>query len=285
MVRQMKLIEILQKGVEQLKQRSIEQPSLKVRIVVANCLGYSKEQLILKEEQIISKEDQLVCQKAIDKLADGVPLQYITNQQEFMKMPFYVDENVLIPRADTEILVEEVIKSGITKETKLLDLCTGSGAIAIAVAKNTQIENIVAIDISENAIEIAKKNAKSNGVNTKIKFKKSDLFSEIEHEVFDIIVSNPPYISKQELQELQQEVKKEPSLALDGGIDGLDFYRSIANQAAEHLKRNGKLFLEIGYQQKGCVIELLQKQEKFHQIVAKRDLAGNDRVIIARKAE
>ena len=198
-------------------------------------------------------------------------------------MNFYVDESVLIPRPDTETLVEEVIK--IAKKInakKILDLCTGSGAIAVSLAKYIENSNITAVDISSKAIRIAKLNAKNNEVENQITFLESNLFENIPEEKYDIIVSNPPYIKRGVLQTLEKEVKKEPIIALDGGIDGLDFYRKISKKSIEYLKYGGYLCLEIGYDQKIDVIELIENEEKYTNTYSKKDLFGNDRVIITK---
>ena len=185
---------------------------------------------------------------------------------------------VLIPRSDTEILVEEVLKIA-KKEDKILDLCTGSGIIGISLAKYLQSDNIVAVDISDIALKGSKLNADNNNVN--INYIKSDLFKNI-NEKFDIIVSNPPYIESEVIETLTEDVKKEPLLALDGGEDGLDFYRKISFEAKKYLNENGKIFFEIGYNQKDAVINILEKLD-YKEIECIKDLAGNDRLIIASK--
>ncbi len=220
----------------------------------------------------------------IDKLIKYIPLQYITNHQEFMKLDFYVDENVLIPRSDTEILVEEVINQcskNEEKQYKILDLCTGSGIVGISLAKYIKNCEVVCADISKKALEIANKNAKNNNVNN-IKFIYSNMFSNIKDK-FDIIVSNPPYIKREVIEELEKEVQNEPHIALDGGIDGLDFYKIIINQAYDYLNDTGGLFLEIGYDQREEVTNLLKKSGKFGNIYSKKDLYGNDRIVVARR--
>ena len=221
--------------------------------------------------------------KAIKKLCQGLPLQHITHRQEFMKMTFYVDENVLIPRQDTEILVEEVIK--IAKKInakKFLDLCTGSGAIAVSLAKYIEGSSVTAVDISGKALNVAKLNSRNNEVEDRITFIESDLFKNLKKEKYDMIVSNPPYIKKDVLKKLDKEVQKEPHIALDGGYDGLDFYRKIINEADEYLKFHGYLCLEIGYDQKEDVEELIKEQGKYIDTYCKKDLCDNDRVIITR---
>ena len=201
-----------------------------------------------------------------------------------MKLDFYVDENVLIPRADTEILVEEVINQCSKKqgrEYKILDLCTGSGAIGISLAKYIENVEVICVDVSKKALEIAEKNAKNNNVDN-IKFIYSNMFSNIKDK-FDIIVSNPPYIKRKVIEELEKEVQNEPHIALDGGIDGLDFYKIIVNHVYDYLNDEGEVFLEIGYDQKDEVIDLLKHCEKFDKIYSKKDLYGNDRIVVAHR--
>ena len=200
-----------------------------------------------------------------------------------MKMDFYVNENVLIPRPDTEILVEEVIKlANKIKNPKILDLCTGSGAIAISIAKYVETASVYAIDISQKALEVAKINSKNNQVTDRVKFIESNLFENVPNIKFDIIVSNPPYIRKSVIETLDEEVKKEPVIALDGGIDGLDFYRKITSQTYEFLKYNGYLCFEIGFDQKIDVIEIIENEDKYVNTYSKKDLYGNDRIIITK---
>ena len=246
-------------------------------------LNKPREYLVVYDKEKLTLRQEVNYFKAIKKLCNGIPIQHITNRQEFMKMTFFVDENVLIPRPDTEILVEEVIK--IAKKInakKILDLCTGSGAIAISLAKYIDKSNITAVDISDKALNVAKLNAKNNEVEDRITFVESDLFKNLKKEKYDIIVSNPPYIKKEVLKKLDKEVQKEPKLALDGGYDGLDFYRKIINKAEEYLKFNGYLCFEIGYDQKEDVENLLKEQEKYANITCKKDLCDNDRVVIAK---
>ena len=219
----------------------------------------------------------------IDEIINGKPIQYITNEQEFMKLNFYVDENVLIPQPDTEILVEKVINDFKYKEVKILDLCTGSGVIAISLAKYINRSKIFATDISNKAIQIAKLNAEKNLVHKKIEFILSDMFKNINEDKYDVIVSNPPYIKTEVIKNLDKQVQNEPILALDGGIDGLNFYKIIAENAYKFLNNRGKIYLEIGYDQKDQVIELLKNTFKYKDIICIKDLNLNDRVIIVSK--
>lgn len=273
--------ENLRKAIQQLKENQIEEPMLKARLLLCYVLKIAKEQLMICANETMKQEEEKEYQACIQKLEDGYPLQYITHHQEFMKLDFYVDENVLIPRADTEITVEEVIAYCKAKEKgkiRVLDLCTGSGAIAISVKKYVPNCEVVAVDISRGALEVARKNAKQNKVD--ITWVLSDLFHEIEG-CFDVIVSNPPYIKKQVIKTLEKQVQCEPTLALDGGEDGLEFYQTIIKQAPEYLAKNGRLFLEIGYDQKQEVLDIIEKNKQYKMAECKKDLAGNDRMIMA----
>ena len=279
----MTIKETIRKGMIILKTNNVTEPNIKSRLIMQFVLNKPREYLVVYDKEELTLRQEVNYFKAIKKLCNGIPIQHITNRQEFMKMTFFVDENVLIPRPDTEILVEEVIK--IAKKInakKILDLCTGSGAIAISLAKYINRSNITAVDISKKALNVAKLNAKNNEVEDRITFVESDLFKNLKKEKYDIIVSNPPYIKKEVLKKLDKEVQKEPKLALDGGYDGLDFYRKIIKNAEEYLKFNGYLCFEIGYDQKEDVENLLKEQEKYINITCKKDLCDNDRVVIAK---
>ena len=279
----MNIEEILKKEINNLKQNNIENSTLKAKILLANILNVKKEYLLIHSEEQVKQEDKIKYENCIKELIKGKPLQYITNKQEFMGLNFYVDENVLIPQPDTEILVEKAIEiAETTQKNKILDMCTGSGCIAISLAKKINNAQIIAVDISNNALNVANKNAINNNVENKIKFINSDMFNNIE-EKFDIIVSNPPYIETETINKLEIEVQNEPHLALDGGIDGLKFYKIIANNAFEYLNENGYLLLEIGYNQQESVTQLLQDTGKYKNIETIKDLGGNYRVVIARK--
>lgn len=276
----MNLKELLNFGKEELN-NNCEDTLIILKILVEDIFKIKKEQIIISYDKELEDEDIQKFYTAISKIKNGVPVQYITNNQEFMKMNFYVDENVLIPQPDTEILVEEVLKKCTSGDYKILDLCTGSGAIGISLAKYIENSKIVATDISSKAIQIAKLNAEKNLVHKKMEFIESDLFNNIEHNDFDVIVSNPPYIETDEIESLDKQVKNEPFIALDGGKDGLNFYRVIAETAYKFLNKSGKLFLEIGYNQKEDVVKLLEETHKYKNIYTKKDMGGNDRVVVA----
>ena len=203
-----------------------------------------------------------------------------------MKLNFFVNENVLIPRQDTEVLVEEAIHIAKKNNVKnILDLCTGSGAIAISLAKYLDNVQITATDISKDALRVAKKNAISNEVGEKITFIESDLFENIAKTKFDMIISNPPYIKKDVIKSLSKDVQKEPHIALDGGYDGLKFYRLISTKAIDYLTLGGYLCLEIGYDQKESVFEILKENSQYIKTYCKKDLFDNDRVVITKIAK
>lgn len=275
----MTIKQAITKGMIMLKSNNVESPKLKARLLLQYVLDKPRQYIIVYDNKEIDKQQQWQYFVNIEKLTKGIPLQHITHRQEFMKMDFFVDENVLIPRPDTEILVEEVIKIAQKYNSpRILDLCTGSGAIAISLKKFVPNADITAVDISEKALEIAQKNAKK--LETKINFLKSDLFDKLDNKKFDIIVSNPPYIRKDEIKKLSEEVQKEPKIALDGGEDGLDFYRIITEQAINYLKTGSFLCFEIGYNQKNDVIKIIEDEQNYKNIYCKKDLYGNDRIII-----
>ena len=279
----MTIKQIIEYGKNELKISGIEDFAIISKLLAKHVLKMESNELIIRQEDEVKKEQEEYYKIALAEIINGKPLQYITNKQEFYGSDFYVDENVLIPQPDTEILVEEVLKITdiFDKEVKILDMCTGSGCIGISIAKKNLNEKIYMVDISKEAIEIAKKNAKNIlGENAKLEFIESDMFDEIEEE-FDIIVSNPPYIKTDEIKHLSEDVQNEPIISLDGGEDGLDFYRILVEESFKYLSDNGYLCMEIGYDQKDKVIDLLKQNGNYKNIKCIKDLSGNDRVIVA----
>lgn len=276
----MTIKEALSNSINTLKQSNIESPIQIAKIVLSNVLNQSKEYILINEKEILDSKMYETFMKKIEQISLGIPMQYVTNKQEFMGMEFYIDENVLVPRPDTEILVEEAISIIKNNSQKLvLDMCTGSGAIAVSIAKYTTVDKVYAVDISQKALEVAIKNAIKNKVENKIKFINSNMFENLEiGKKFDMIISNPPYIETKIIPTLSKQVQKEPYIALDGGEDGLNFYRNLAINAKKYLTNSGVLALEIGYNQRESVINLLR--DKFANVCCKKDLSGNDRVII-----
>ena len=278
----MTIKQAITKGMIMLKSNNVESPKLKARLLLQYVLDKPRQYIIVYDNKEIDKQQQWQYFVNIEKLTKGIPLQHITHRQEFMKMDFFVDENVLIPRPDTEILVEEVIKIAQKYNSpRILDLCTGSGAIAISLKKFVPNADITAVDISEKALEIAQKNAEK--LEAKINFVKSNLFDKLDNKKFDIIVSNPPYIRKDEIKKLSEEVQKEPKIALDGGEDGLYFYKKIINEAFNFLADNGMIFLEIGFDQKEELEKLIKADKRYKLVKTKKDLGDNDRIVVVKK--
>ena len=279
--------ELLKEAKKKLKEHQIDERE--ARLLLSFVLGCSKEELIKFKE--VQDRVAIEYKMVIARRCSGIPYAYIVGHKEFMRLDFKVNENVLIPRDDTEVLTEKVIELAkkiqktALNEIRIMDMCTGSGCIAIALAKNLKNAKILAIDKSKEALEVAKKNARLNDV--EIEFIESDLFKKIEERFFDneekrfdIIVSNPPYIESSVIPKLQREVKdNEPLMALDGGEDGLSFYRRISVEAKKYLKKNGILAYEIGYDQANSVIEIL-KENGYQKIEVEKDYSGNDRVVI-----
>lgn len=276
----MKIKELINYGKNKLIENKIEDENIKTKVLLKYILNVDDFYLVIHNDENQDKEIETKFINCINELIEGKPLQYITHHQEFMNLDFYVDENVLIPQPDTEVLVLQtinIIKQYESGNIKVLDLCTGSGAIAISTAKafENQAVQVYASDISSKALEVAKKNAMQN--NVQINFINSNMFENID-EKFDIIVSNPPYIETETIKKLSKDVQQEPHIALDGGFDGLEFYKIIASEYEKYLNDNGTLLLEIGYNQKQSVIELFINRN----VECIKDLAQNDRVIIVK---
>ena len=265
-----------------LKRNAFEDSTIIVKELLSYVLKKDRVYLTINSDTALTDTEYAEFTKYIEQIIDGKPLQYITQKQEFMKLDFFVNENVLIPQPDTEILVETVLdicKKYDKQSLRMLDLCTGSGAIAISLSKILDIK-IFASDISQKALEIAKKNNIEN--NTKVEFIESNLFEQINGEKFDIIVSNPPYIKNEEIESLSKQVQNEPYIALAGGEDGLDFYRKIIGDSWKYIKKNGFLCLEIGYDQKEDLIKLIKQNENYEYENCIKDLSNNDRCIVVR---
>ena len=281
----MKIKEVIEEGKNVLSKNNIEDNVIITRELLAFVLGVEKQYLVIHLADELNAEDYIKFKENINKLINGKPLQYITNNQEFMGLNFFVNENVLIPQPDTEIIVEETLKK--CKELllkngkiKILDLCTGSGAIAVSLSIFLGDEaEVFASDISTKALEVAKYNNGKN--NTNVRFIESNLFENIQEQKFNIIVSNPPYIRSNVINNLPKQVQNEPHLALDGGEDGLKFYKKIIEQSCNYIE-NGYLILEIGYDQKEDVENLLKENKNYSEIKTIQDFSGNDRCVIAK---
>ena len=278
----MTIEENLKRAVQFLKESKIEESIMLSKMLLSYIIKQNREYLLIHSKEELEGKLEKEYYNKIKEIIEGKPIQYITGHQEFMKLDFLVNENVLIPQPDTEILVEEVLKlCNEDKEYKILDLCTGSGAIGISIAKYVNKCDITLADISYLALEVAEQNLKNNKIENKVKIIQSDMFNKIEGK-FDVIASNPPYIETDVISTLPKDVQNEPIIALDGGKDGLNFYRDIAQNAYKFLNKNGYLCLEIGYQQKNKIINILEETKKYENIYYKKDLSRNNRVVIAK---
>ncbi len=270
--------ELLKSGRELLKQAGIADADVDAWYLLAYVFQMNRTDLLLRGDLAAPKEQEADYHRLLCLRAEHIPLQHITGTQEFMGLEFVVNSDILIPRQDTEILVEEVLK--VSEGRKVLDMCTGSGCIIISIAKLGSPSLAVGADISEKALEIAAENVKKNEVF--VELYQSDLFEMITGS-YDIIVSNPPYIPTRDIDELMPEVRvHEPILALDGSEDGLEFYRRISAEAGSFLNKGGFLFYEIGFNQGEAVKQILL-QEGYTDIMIKKDLSGLDRVVSARR--
>jgi release factor glutamine methyltransferase len=266
-------------AIESLKGGRIENPQLDAEVLLAYVLDTDRTQLYLYPEAILDEEKSLYYKILTEKRQSHIPVSYLTGHKEFMALDFKVNESVLIPRPDTEILVEVVIKSSVS-HSKIFDVGTGSGAIAISLAKYVSDCLVLATDLSLESLKIARENAVINGVNDKILFGQTDLFDAISPNFgFDYIVSNPPYIPTDDIKNLSDEVRKfEPIMALDGGIDGLDIIRKILGNAFAFLKPSGRLAIEIGYGQSYNVTKIADDVGEYSDYSFVNDYAGIQRV-------
>ena len=282
--------QLLRIGIEILGNREYANPHLETRLILAKLLKVDKSYIYAHEDLEISKEIEDEFTSIMKKMASGHPIQYILKEKEFMGLDFYVDEGVLIPRADTEILVEFIIDyidlNYKDENINILDLGTGSGAIALSTAYYCKETSVYATDLSPKAIEVANINMERFSLEN-VKIEKGDLFQPIEQmkNSFEIIASNPPYIQRDEIDGLQNQVKDyEPLEALDGGEDGLKFYKDISKRAKEFLKNKGLLIYEIGYNQGKEVSNILYK-EGYKDIEILKDLHGKNRVVLGKRGE
>ncbi len=270
----MTLREVFAKGEQWLLQAGVPEAKLNAWYLFAHCFALTKSQFFL---QLSDGAEAETCQRyfeLLEKRSQRIPLEYLTGETEFMGLPFFVNENVLIPRQDTECLVEEALL--FCEGADVLDLCTGSGCIGVSLAKIGNCKSVTLSDISAEALIVARRNAERNGVN--VTLAESDLFQSLQG-CFDLIVSNPPYICSEEIPKLMPEVREyEPLRALDGSEDGLLFYKSIVGGIGSFLKTGGRLLFEIGADQ-GEAVSQLMRQAGFDGIEVKKDLAGLDRVV------
>ena len=270
-------------GTNFLKDKSILSAQLDTEILMARALDKNREYIILNHDKDLNVENLEYFKKLINERATKKPIAYLLNKKFFWKNEFYVNKDTLIPRPDTEIIVEQILN--VTKNKnylRILDIGVGSGCIILSILNEKKNFYGTGIDISKNTLEISKINAKKLLVDNRVKFYKSDV-DKFAQGKYDLVVSNPPYIKRSDLKYLESDVLKfEPKLALDGGLDGLSVIRKVINKTSELLKKNGKFILEIGFDQKSKVIKLLNNKG-FYINSSVKDLANNDRCIVSTK--
>ena len=272
-------------GEARLLEREIDNPRFDADILLAEVLNVSRDRLYCDGDLNLSEQEEAAYRRVIFRRAGHEPLQYILKSQEFMGLSFCIDERVLIPRADSELLVEkwlELVRSEERQEhkplIKVLDLCTGSGVLALSMAHYYPQAEVVGTDLSQEALEVARENAVRLGIS--VQWRQGDFLKPIQGERWDYIVTNPPYVSAEEYSQCAPEIFREPSMAFLGGQDGLEFYRRLAQEAKAFLNPQGKILMEIGCNQAEAVHKIFQTKGFETQVFF--DLAGHDRVIIAR---
>ena len=273
----MEYVVVYKEGAARLRDSGVREAELDARLLLEYVCHTDRNTLLAHPEREVSEEERAKFLTLIERREKREPLQYITKEQEFMGLTFETSVNTLIPRQDTECLVEEAMKN-LHDGMAILDVCCGTGCILLSLLHYSNDCTGVGVDIDANAVSLAKKNAKNLGIDAT--FAVSDLFEAVEG-TFDLITSNPPYIPTKVIETLDPEVKDyEPVAALDGGEDGLTFYRLIAAKAKQFLKRGGMIFFEIGYDQGEDVSEIM-KENGYRHIEVKKDLAGLDRIVSA----
>jgi len=290
----MTVLEVLNWSTQYLKDHHVENPRLNAELLLARSLNLSREGLYMRLHDQLEERDKEVLEKLMQRRILGEPLQYILEHQEFWSLDFKVDPRALIPRPETELLVEQSLSilsgSCLRRIPSVLEIGTGSGAIAIALAKELKDIFLVATDISMEALVLARGNARSVGVRDRINFVNGDLFGPLhplkERTPFDLILSNPPYITRGKIDTLAREVKDhEPRVALDGGEDGMVFYRRIIPEAHLYLREGGWLLLEVALGQSGIVSGMIEEEGNFLKPESIPDLSGIGRVVKAQKKE
>lgn len=276
------LLNALNFGTQLLSEHQVDQPRVNAEIILSHLLKLERIDLYLNHDKPITSSEFVEYLKFLNKRTLGIPIQYLTHWVDFFSYRFLVEEGVFIPRKDTEVLVEEIVKQlNRNGNITILDLCTGCGNIAISLALEFPLARVYGTDISSKAISVAIENTRRLGVIERVKFLMGDLFEPVSlGRSADLIVSNPPYIKKSDLGNLPKEVKAEPLHTYYGGEDGLNVIRKIIVQAREYLSRGGMLAIEVGYDQARTVKNLMEECG-YRGVKIVRDLGGNERVIIA----
>ncbi len=279
-----KIRDYLDEAVRKLAMSGIVEPVVDASVLLCHILKYNRAYLYAHGGDSLEEAAKSRFEELLKLRCTGMPVQYLTGHQEFMSLDFEVNASVLIPRQDTEVLVEEMIEAGREycrkrgNPPRILDIGTGSGCIAISLAHYLPGCMVTAADISSEALETARANSIRNGVSDRLEFINTDLFEGIKNRKFNIVVSNPPYIEHKDLPGLQREVGGfEPARALDGGVDGLDFYRRIVDGSPEILEPGGILAFEAGAGQAGEIVEMMKVN--FTGVIVRKDLSGIDRVV------
>lgn len=279
----MKLTKYLTETANKLKENPHSSANIEARLLISYILQIDINQLFLKDDLDLTIDQKNQLKKLIKRRVNGEPIAYILGRREFYGNDFIIDKNVLDPRCDSEAMIElikEQYQNQSLQSLKLIELGIGSGCLIISILMEFKMWMGIGVDISKKAIIMAKKNCQKFDLTTRLKIINGDLFSKIKlNEKFDIIISNPPYIPSAEIKNLQNEVAIfEPKIALDGGLDGLDFYRNIANKSSQFLEKNGSIFLEIGYNQEESVIKIFNIHN-FYLHSKKADLANIVRIL------
>ncbi|MFZ3129548.1 MAG: peptide chain release factor N(5)-glutamine methyltransferase [Desulfosporosinus sp.] len=283
----MKILEGMHWGEARLLEKEIDNARFDADLLLAGVLDVSRDRLYLDWDRIMSEQEEADYRRSIFRRAGHEPLQYILKRQEFMGLSFCIDERALIPRADSELLVEKWLglvrleaKQEQDRLIRVVDLCTGSGALAIAMAHYYPQAEVAGTDLSQDALDVARENAGRLGVS--VQWRQGDFVKPIRGERWDYIIMNPPYVSAEEYGQCAPEIFREPAMALLGGQDGLDFYRRLAEEIRVLLNPQGQLLMEIGWKQADAVCKMFRTKDFKTQVFP--DLAGRDRVIIAREA-
>ena len=291
MPEQWTILKLIKWTADYLSKKGILSARLDAELMLAYLLKTDRTHLYMNFDQPLNKDELTSFKKLLERRAKHEPLQYITGFQEFWSLPFKVSPSVLIPRPETELLVEESIRELSKRFSKsdlieILDIGTGSGALAAALASELKGAHVTGVDISPAAVKLAQENIKANDLSSSVSIMEGDLFEPVSDKQFNLIVSNPPYIPHSDINGLQPEVTRfEPLSALDGGDDGLDYYRRIIPESIKHLTPGGWLMLEHGIGQSGDIISIFKETDAFTDIASINDLAGIDRVVKGKRKE
>ena len=275
-------------SIDRLDRSGIRLPRLEAEVLLAGTLSLSREEIYRAPERVLSEAERSILQTCVERRLHREPMAYILGHREFWSLDFKVTPSVLVPRPETETLIESLLAmyavTSVNGPVRILDIGTGSGIVAVVAAREIPESQVTATDFSSEALAVARENASAHGVFDQISFVQADLFLGAPEPPYDFIVSNPPYIETGCMHDLMPDIRDfEPRTALDGGIDGLDFYRRIVPDTLNHLKTGGGLILEIGETQAEAVSNLLHSEEGYESIKVTRDIGGYDRVVSARK--